>query len=95
MTRIGVSCLTWSAWVAFLLELRDRQRLLLLRMPAGQRVGQENLGAFGVVLSHWRVQVLHSEPDLEVGDNERGRHDLETEHPLHSSLLHLRPGERS
>ncbi len=38
-----------------------------------------------------RVELLHGEPDLQMGDHEGRRHDLEAEHPLRRRPLHRAP----
>ena len=78
-----------------LLQFGEGQRLLHRGFPAGERVGQEDAGAFVAVIGQGGVQFLHGEADLQVGDHEGGRHDLEAEDALGSGLLYLRSGERS
>ena len=63
------------------------------RLPAGQRIGQEDAGPFRPVIRQRRVQCLHGEPDPQVCDDEGGGHNLEAEHPLRGGLLHPRPCE--
>ena len=52
-------------------------------------------GAFHAVVGQRGVELLHRQPDLQVGDNERRGHDLEAEYPLCGGLLHTRAGKRA
>ena len=65
-----------------------------MRLPAGERVGEEHAGPLGSVLGERRVEVLHGEPDLEMGDDEGRGHDLEAEHAFGRRLFHPRTGQR-
>ena len=93
MTRIGVSCLTRSARSRSSSKLREGQRLGRSRLPAGERIGEEHAGAFGFVVGQRRAEVLQGQADLQMGNDEGRRHDLEAEHPLRRRLFHPRAGE--
>ena len=90
---------------ALLLHLGERYGLLNLRLPTGQRVGEEDAGALGPaclrrdfgrkVVRRRRVERLHGEPDLQMGDDEGRRHDLEAEHALRRRLPDPRAGKRA
>ena len=81
--------------VALFLQFGKRQRLLHGRLPAGEGVGEEDAGAFLTVVGQRRVELLHGQPDLKVGDDERRGHDLEAEHPFERRLLDARAGQRA
>ena len=66
-----------------------------MRLPSGQRVGEEHACALGAVIRQRRVEVLHGQADLQVCDDERRGHDLESEHPLGCCLPHRHAGERT
>ena len=81
--------------VALLLQLREGERLGRSRLPAGERVGEEDAGAFAPVVGEWRVEIAHRQPDLQMGNDEGGGHDLEAEHPFGRRLPDPRAGERA
>ena len=66
--------------VALFLQFGKWQRLGRLWLPAGERVGEEDAGALIPVVRQRRVERLHGQPDLQMGDDERRGHDLEAEY---------------
>ena len=76
-----------------LFQFREGQGLLHSGFPTGEGVGEEDAGAFVVVIGQWGVQFLHGEADLQVRDHEGGGHYLEAEDPMRGGLLHPRTGE--
>ena len=95
MTRTGVSLLDAFGPLPFFLQFGERQGLLYRGFPAGERVGEEDTGAFVAVTGQRGVQFLHRQADLQVGHHEGGWHDLEAEDALGGGLLHLGSGERA
>ena len=93
MTSTGASCCDALGTVALLLQLGEGERLLDPGLPAGEGVGEEDAGALGLVVRQGRVEGLHSETDLQVGDDEGRGHDLEAEDPLGGGALHRGAGE--
>lgn len=74
---------------ALLRKLRKRQlRPLPLRLPAGERIGEEDAGAL-TLIDQRRVDGAQVKADLQVGDDERRRHDLEAEDAGHRRLFDL------
>ena len=51
-------------------------------------------GALGAVIGQRRIDVLHGQADLQMGDGEGRGHDLEAEHPLRRRLADPRTRER-
>ena len=82
-----------SGAVALFLEFGKRQLLLRFRRPAGERVGEEDAGAFVAIVREGRVQLTQRQPDLQVRHHERRRHDLEAEDAARRRLLHPRADE--
>ena len=76
--------------VAFFRKLREGQAPGRAGLPAGERVGEEDAGALGAIVRQRRIEALQREPHLQVGDDERRRHDLKAEHALEGRLLHPR-----
>ena len=62
-------------------------------LPAGQGVGEEDAGTFIAIVRQGSVQVLHGQPNLQMGDDKRGGHDLEAEHSVHGRLFDPCTGE--
>ena len=81
--------------VAFFFQFGEGQRLGRSRLPAVERIGEEDTRALRPVVRQRRVEILHGEPDLQMGDDEGRGHNLETKHPFQCRLLHPRTGERT
>ena len=81
--------------VPLLLQFGEGQRFVDLGFPAGEGVGEEHPRPFVAGLGQGRVQLLQGEAHLQVGNHERRRHDLETEHPPRGGGFHPRPRQRS
>ena len=57
--------------VALLLKLREGQRLVGAGLPTSQGVREVDAGTLRAVVGQWRVEVLHGEADLKMGDGRR------------------------
>ena len=79
--------------VALFLQLGEGEGLGGSRLPAGQGIGEEYTSAFRPVAGERRVEVLHGQADLQMGNHEGGGHDLETEYALRCCLLYSRSRE--
>ena len=52
-------------------------------------------GALRPVVGQRRIEILHGQPDLQMGDDKRRGHDLEAEHALGRRLLDPCADERA
>ena len=77
--------------LALLLKLGNRQLLLRLGFPAGQRVGQEYPRPFRPSSASGASRACMVSPDLQVRHHKRRRHDLEPEHRSVAACLTRAP----
>ncbi len=81
--------------IPLLLQFREWKRLVRSRFPACKGIGQKDARPFRSVLCQWSVEVLHRQAHLQMGNDERCRHDLEAEDALRGGLLDPGASERS
>ena len=81
---MGFSCFTLPAPGAFGFEFRPVGELGIItcKIPAGQRIGQENSGAlvFGIIQRHG--EILQEQSHLQMRHDKRRGHDFKTEDPF-------------
>ena len=95
ITRIGVCCFTASARFRSSSSSGKGSGTCTVGSQPVSALVRKDARALRVVVGQRRVEFLHRQADLQVGDDERRGHNLEPEHARRCRLLDPRTRERA